>query len=553
MDFSAGGSPIGLAAQIANLAALFGGPYMLRIPAYQRPYTWTSVEVSALLVDLLSAFERRAPYYFIGHIVLVKTDRADMEVADGQQRLATFTMILAWVRDRLAARSRALQDLILFDDAARPRLRLRKADERFFLEFVQVPGGLTRLVNGGENWSDSQLLISQAVQTIEENLSGIDEEALDAFVRFIVRSAVFDVMVADERGGAATIFAAMNNRGRSLSGPDILKQELLESSGLKDAELDEAALLWENLEDRLGRNAFAQLVGEIIPVIYTGELLRGPGDLTVLRNAIQRRAAPKAFLTQDLPRYGAALAELRAGAVRAGEVSQEVNRRVRRLMTLPDTLWIPAAVAYLADHRGAPSRALRFFKGLEALALASFLNALRADRKEGRFARLLKVLNDDGKLFGPLHLALSPKEQEELIGRINKQHGRENGQRRVVVLWVNAALPDGEVLSLEDDASVEHVLPMSPNAEWIARFPTKEMRRELSNLLGNFVLITAEKNNRIGNAGFDDKRREYFAADGAPIYALTRDIGAVGEWTPDVIRARHERLVHVLVQDLGLV
>jgi hypothetical protein len=75
----------------------------------------------------------------------------------------------------------------------------------------------------------------------------------------------------------------------------------------------------------------------------------------------------------------------------------------------------------------------------------------------------------------------------------------------------------------------------------------------LSNLLGNFVLITAEKNNRIGNAGFDDKRREYFAADGDPIYALTRDIGAVDEWTPDVIRARHERLVHVLAQDLGLV
>lgn len=553
MNFSAGGLPLGLTAQIANLAALFGGAVALRIPAYQRPYTWTPVEVAALLVDLLSAFERRAPYYFIGHIVLVKTDRGDMEVADGQQRLATFTMLLAWVRDRLVARSDALQDLIVFDDSARPRLRLRKADERFFLEFVQVPGGLTRLLNRGEAWSDSQLLIAQAVETIEENLNGLNDDTLDAFIRFVVRCATFDVMTADERGGAATIFPTMNNRGRSLSGPDILKQELLESSGLDDAGVDEAALLWEGLEDRLGRNAFAQLVSEIIPVIYTGELLRGPGDLTLLRNAIQRRAEPKAFLTEDLPRYGAALVELRTGTVKAGVHSREVNRRVKRLMTLPDTLWLPAAVAYLADHRGTTARTLKFFKGLEALALASFLNALRADRKEGRFARLLKVLGDDAKLFGPSHLALSPTEHDALLSRINKQHGRENGQRRVVVLWVNAALPDGEVLSLDDDASVEHVLPTSPNAEWLKRFPSKEVRRELCNLLGNFVLITAAKNNRIGNRAFSEKTREYFAQDGDPIYALTRDIARVDDWTADVIRARHERLVHTLAEDLGLI
>jgi hypothetical protein len=553
MNFSAHGLPIGLTAQIANLAALFSAAAPLRIPAYQRPYTWTSGEVAALLVDLLSAFERRAAYYFIGHIVLVKTERGELEVADGQQRLATFTMLLAWVRDRLSARSGPLQDLIVFDDAARPRLRLRKADERFFLEYVQVPGGLTRLLSGGENWSDSQSLIAQAVETIEDNLSGLDDETLDAFIRFVVRSATFDVMIADERGGAATIFATMNNRGRSLSGPDILKQELLERSGLDDAGVDEAALLWEGLEDRLGRNAFSQLVSEIIPVIYTGELLRGPGDLTALRIAIQSRAAPRQFLTDDLPRYGAALLELRAASVKAGVHSREVNRRVKRLMTLSDTLWLPAAVAYLADHRGSSARTLRFFKGLEALALASFLNAVRADRKERRFARILKALGDDAKLFGPSNLALSPTEHDELLGRINKQPSRETGQRRVVVLWVNAALPDGEVLALEDDATVEHVLPANPSPDWVKRFPVKEVRRELCNLLGNFVLLSALKNDRAGNKSFDEKKREYFAADGDPIYALTRDIARVEDWTADVIRARHERLVQALAEDLGLI
>jgi hypothetical protein len=148
---------------------------------------------------------------------------------------------------------------------------------------------------------------------------------------------------------------------------------------------------------------------------------------------------------------------------------------------------------------------------------------------------------------------LSPTEHDELLGRINKQPSRETGQRRVVVLWVNAALPDGEVLALEDDATVEHVLPANPSPDWVKRFPVKEVRRELCNLLGNFVLLSALKNDRAGNKSFDEKKREYFAADGDPIYALTRDIARVEDWTADVIRARHERLVQALAEDLGLI
>lgn len=555
MDYSAGGLPIGLTAQIANLAALFGGGPLLRIPAYQRPYTWTASEVLALLTDLLLAFQRRAPYYFVGHIVLVRCDRGDFEVADGQQRLATLTMVLAYARDHLPARSEALQGLITVDGAAEalPRLRLRRADERFFLEYVQVPGGLTRMRAPSDGRSDSQTLICQAVETIEETLATLDLETLDQFIRFIARCATFDVMIADERGGAATIFPTMNNRGRSLSGPDILKQELLERSGLADAQADEAALLWEGLEDRLGRNAFSQLVGEILPIIFNGEQLRAPGDLNALRAAIQKRGPPKVFLTELLPRYGAALVELRQAAVKAGALSADVNRRIRRLLTLPETLWLAPAVAFLADHRTTPQRTLRFFKALEAMGLASYLNALRSDRKERRFARILQSMGEDQRLFGAQQLALSQAEHDALLGRINVQKRGESGHRRVVVLWLNAALPGGESLGLDDDATVEHILPTNPNADWLRAFPIKDQRRELCDILGNFVLIGAAKNDRLGNRSFSIKMKEYFAEDGEPIFALTRDIKGATEWTPEMIRARHERLVRILAEDLGLI
>ncbi len=555
MDYNAGSLPLGLSARIANLAALFGSGPALGIPAYQRPYTWTAVEVAALITDLLLAFERRAPYYFVGHIVLVRTEGGELEVADGQQRLATFTMFLAFVRDQLSARAESLQDLLLMEGAgeARPRLRLRRADEHFFMTHVQLPGGLTRMRAPDDQRPDSQALMCQAVETIEEALADLAPGELDEFVKFVVRCATFDVMIADERGGAATIFSTMNTRGRTLSGPDILKQELLERSGLDDAGGDEAALLWEGMEDRLGREAFNQLVSEILPVIFTDEPLRAPGDLNALRTAIQKRSTPQAFLKEHLPRYGAALLELRKFAVQAGPMSAEVNRRVRRLMCLPDKLWLPPAVAFLADHRGTPTKIARFFRALEPLSLATYLGSLRSDRIEKRYARIQRALADEGRLFALSTLFMTDPEKEALIAKFNKHHTREGGQRRVIVIWLNAAMPGGEVLSLEADANVEHVLPTRASKDWQKSFPDEKEREELSKLLGNFVLITADKNNRVGNASYAVKYKAYFGeTDEEPVYAITRDIQDVKNWTPNVVRARHERLVQILSNDLGL-
>jgi hypothetical protein len=556
MDFDAVKLPLGLSARILNLTSLFSTGPALRIPAYQRPYTWTAVEVAALMSDLLAAFERRAPYYFVGHIVFVRTDNGALEVADGQQRLATFIMFLAYVRDHLPARKESLGALLLVEGSggkALPKLHLRRADAPFFLTYVQIPGSLTRMRAAEGEQPDSQALMCQAVATIEETLSELSPETLDSFVRFVVQSATFDVMIADERGGAATIFPTMNNRGRSLSGPDILKQELLERSGLDEAGADEAAQLWEGLEDRLGRAAFEELVSDILPLVLAEEPLRAPGDLNVLRQAIEKRSSPQAFLKEHLPRYGAALVQLRKFSVQAGEMSDAVNRSVRKLMMLPDKMWLPLAVAYLADHRGSPARIARFFKALEPLALATYLGSLRADRAEGRYARIRRLLGDETRLFAPSMLILSDAEQKALVEKFNKQHTREAGHRRVILLWLNAAMPNGEILTLEADANVEHVLPLRCSKEWREVFPDEKQREEMSKLLGNFVLISAEKNNRVGNAGFGAKKKAYFdQSDGEPIYAVTRDIEGVTTWTPDVVRARHERLVARLSQDLNI-
>lgn len=60
-----------------ELKRIFSDDYLFEIPAYQRPYSWTTEQTSELLDDLLAAIEdggdmEEIPLYFLGIIVLIK-------------------------------------------------------------------------------------------------------------------------------------------------------------------------------------------------------------------------------------------------------------------------------------------------------------------------------------------------------------------------------------------------------------------------------------------------------------------------------------------------
>ena len=71
------------------------------VPAHQRDYAWPIGAVEQYLGDVVDAMRVEASEYFLGLIVLVDTDdpvSRRYEILDGQQRLATTTMIYAAIR-----------------------------------------------------------------------------------------------------------------------------------------------------------------------------------------------------------------------------------------------------------------------------------------------------------------------------------------------------------------------------------------------------------------------------------------------------------------------
>lgn len=64
----------------------------LRIPAYQRPYSWTVQSALKLFDDIQGAFQSGSKSYILGSIILHKSENLD--VVDGQQRLITLRVLL---------------------------------------------------------------------------------------------------------------------------------------------------------------------------------------------------------------------------------------------------------------------------------------------------------------------------------------------------------------------------------------------------------------------------------------------------------------------------
>src|SRR5258708_103389 len=75
--------------------------YRLVVPLNQRPYAWEKTHVERLYQDLSAAILSEDKTYFLGTIVLAHGEDGLLLVADGQQRLATTSILIAAIRDYL--------------------------------------------------------------------------------------------------------------------------------------------------------------------------------------------------------------------------------------------------------------------------------------------------------------------------------------------------------------------------------------------------------------------------------------------------------------------
>ena len=548
------------------IGEVFSERYAFVVPPYQRSYAWTTEHAGELLDDLLdylddgtSDVDDLSPY-FLGSVVLIKGDRPEAQIVDGQQRLITLTILLAVLRSLVPAEFAESITRRIYEPAdplnnipPRYRVHPKERDVVFLQQFIQSEGGVERLRG------QVHLQLSESQRNMRDNalhffseVSALSPARRVRLAQFIVQRCLLIVVTTPDLDSAYRIFSVMNDRGLDLTTADILKAEVI--GQIPEVLQQQYTERWEDLEEKLGSRDFGDFFSHLRP-IFSETRVRAP-MVEAFRRYVVTAAPDAQHLVDDivLP-LGSAFSVIRTWAYETDDVeaAARVNTLLAWLSRIDNTDWLPPAIVYMSRYHDQPVRLARFFTELERLAVSLMLRRQYAHRRAPRYNQVLRAIEraDDLSQAGS-PIQLTPQEREDTAAVLNGDlYTMWPIPRNYVLRRLDSSLAGAGAIYDYKTLTVEHVLPQHPKSgsEWMRWFPTQAERTRWVHRLGNLALLTRTKNRAASNYDFATKKRKYFATkDGVSPFALTTQVLQEEEWTPQVVERRQQQLIEHLRQ-----
>jgi hypothetical protein len=538
---------------------------LLRVPVHQREYSWTKREVQRLFQDLTRAIAENEPEYFLGTIVTIpdKTG-AFLEIIDGQQRLATVTILLAQMRNYLRIKQDGFLEasfthfLEYPDRKARmkvPRLTLNLVDNDFFCKKLANPSQDIAINDQKTSHRLIEEAFSEASQQVANIVAGFDikdhGDILDKWLTFIEDSAEVILVKSPSRANSFRMLETLNDRGLDMSQADMVKSYLFGEAD-EGGRLPEAQQAWDSI-----RKALEPLQQDddltVTFLRYALIVIQGITTQEQVYNAVQTRGKGTAK----------AISFMRQLEGLAGDFSAICQPDHEKWNPYPDSI-----------RKGI--RTLAFF-GIKPfnpvlLAIASKFEPAEASKTYQMFISVgVRIMVASSTSSGSVESVLHPAANAIFDGRIKTEKELKSAIAQIIPMddrfrtaFENMTVPRSALARyylrtlervakgepeawfiLNDDKEIitlEHVLPANPENNW-PHF-TMEEKANYWRRLGNMVLHSHRANTTLKSASFDVKRDSYRTCP----YILTSQVGRLRKWTTGLISKRQKTLAEYAVK-----
>ena len=532
------------------------------VPLNQREYSWEKEHILDLFHDLAEAIDSGKPAYFLGTIVLARGNDAAWEVVDGQQRLATTTILLAAIRDYFKEQSddllvRSLNDFLFTivreTRELYPRLKLNVDDNAFFRSRILEEEGTPSRASVNPQRSSHQRitlaaeLAKQHVQKIIAAPSGQSRiDQLNRWVSFIEKAALVILLRVPDDLNAYVMFETLNDRGLKTSQSDLVKNYLFAQA---DDRLKEAQQKWANMD-----GAVESLDQDDIVINYLRHFVISRYGHTRERDVLQRVKEKVVGGTRAIE----FLSELADGAndyaalltpthTKWNAYSPSIREHIRTMAFLQMTPLRPVMLSVLSKFtRPQVERAFRLFVFWSVRFLIA--GGGRSGAVEEAFARAAQKIseggiNSAGKLTQELTDVLPSDVEFEsafATARVSRNAHARYYLRALELKTQGNQEP--EWIPNEDVViNLEHVLPEHPDSSW-ASFDNS-LAPAYFKRLGNMVLLQASINDSIGNKSFSTKTSAFQKSN----FALTKEVAKNTVWEPAKIDERQKKLARLAV------
>lgn len=520
----------GMQASEITLKKLFDGQRQYRVPLFQRPYSWSKDHREQLWSDIHELCQVRAvestAQHFLGSIVTSPVpsgpERPEMFLLiDGQQRLTTLAILLAAIRD-------------VSDDEARAKvesLYLRNQFADGLDEYKVLPTQADRaefwtiMSSGGPSGMSHEMrqTYSYFGRVIRRTVADDPSLETDSLISTILNGLALVSVTLEEKDNPYRVFESLNATGLRLNQVDLLRNYYFMRL---DAQVAEVAYreTWLPMQNELGQDleAFAHDY-----VTKTGEFVRR-GDVY--------KAAKRRLDGLEAEGVYESLKDMRWFAQRWARISHPelepddaVRAGIVRLNKFgSDTVWPFVLNLYEARERDGFLTAAEMADILDLLV--SFLvrrmfARVPTNQLNRLFLTLWRQLPKAGEL--PLEVATVLAEptrrwpNDEEFTRAFVQYplytDSRPAQRRLVLEELERSFAHKEEVAL-DALQIEHVMPQSLTAEWVATLAggdpdaeehARSVQRTWLHTIGNLTLTGY--NPELSNDPWPQKR-EYYAA-----------------------------------------
>ena len=223
------------------------GTKQIRVPDYQREYSWGKDQWSELWDDI-RALIRERNNHFLGSIVVIEKNEdglKKLDLVDGQQRLTTISVLLCVIRDMLEQDESEIAGLVNnFLEIQNPttgnkhqKLKLNKFHNE---DFKSILDGNADLV------SDSR--VSDAYTYYESKLEGFSTDKIQKIYTKLVGSVHLVQIECGSEVSAFRLFESLNDKGLDLGAVDLVKNRLfMEANENESIDEERVKTLWEEI------------------------------------------------------------------------------------------------------------------------------------------------------------------------------------------------------------------------------------------------------------------------------------------------------------------
>lgn len=524
------------------------------VPPNQRSYAWESRNVRDLLQDINAEMTRSSPdlpEYFLGTIVLVEGKNGKPpSISDGQQRLATTSIILARIRDILkemgqADRASSIENDFLtkidFDTGeGKPQVGLNVEDNTFFTEVIlkSYPHDVTEAAF--MRASNKRLLAASktAYDYLKNAVTGFGDANktpyLGQWLRFIKeRTHIIAVTVPDENQ-AFRLFETLNDRGVKAGQVDLLKNYFLETAG--SDRISETHSLWSELTGKIEaqypdeddqlilylRHLWITKYGHTIEKELSTKIRANITSPSLSANFIyEANQASLVYIALSEPSHP--LWNDYKNATR-----EYLNTIIRHLkVTQIKPLLFAIAMRFTPEET---TKAFRFALSISVRFLivggrGGFLDEHYAAKAHDVGTGKITKASELREAMASIVPTNKQFEDAFSTARVSKGYLARYYLRAIEKTLRDDPDPEFVVNDDYDATNLEHIVPIKPSSDW---HMSADEAASAHTLIGNMTLLSAKINVEIGNQSFQEKVKSYSQSSYIITNSLEKIIGGFG-------------------------